>query len=137
LLSHYELDLTLVVVIVMYGLFAHFKLLPSAESLQEFVSMLNSKGGNIMVLGAMSMIFFGTAMRFTYWCIVQMIENKMTADNAIAMMGVNFITGTCFGGSFASMLKVMSGENPEVKNGTVTDVHTVSASSDSPKAPTS
>lgn len=85
--------------------------LPSVDSIQALAAVTNSKGGNILVLGTMSLIFFFTAMRLTYWCLDRMIDGKLTADNAVVMMGLTFVTGSAFGGSFSSMLKAMSGEN--------------------------
>jgi hypothetical protein len=88
--------------------------LPSVDSIQALAAVTNSKGGNILVLGTMSLIFFFTAMRLTYWCLDRMIDGKLTADNAVVMMGLTFVTGSAFGGSFSSMLKAMSGENAKI-----------------------
>lgn len=124
-MHNYGVHVGLIVVIVAYGILAKAKLLPSVDALQEFASMLNSKGGNILVLAGLSLLFFETAVHMTYWCLDRMNEGKLTVDNAVMMMGLTFITGSCFGGAFSSMLKVMSGENPTPHNGTTATTTTV------------
>lgn len=107
-----ELHLAPLILLVAYGVFARYKLLPNIDSLQQFASMLNSKGGNILILGTMSLYFFVTGIRMTYWCLEQAVAGKLSADNAVMMMGLTFVTGSCFGGAFSAMLKVMSGDTP-------------------------
>jgi hypothetical protein len=115
-----EAHLALFALIILYGILAAKHLLPSISSLQGFADLLNSKGGNILVLLILSLLFFETGVRMIYWCLERAIEGKLNADNAVMMMGVTFITGSCFGGSFSSMLKVMSGETPTIANSTTT-----------------
>lgn len=89
--------------------------LPSVQSIQDIAAIVNSRGGNIIWLGGFSALFFWIAMRFFYFVIDKLIEGKLSADNAVAMMGITFLTGSAFGGAFSSMLKAMSGENSRAR----------------------
>ena len=121
-MQHYEVHAGLFILLAFYAILAKAKLLPTTDAMQEFASMLNSKGGNILVLAALSLLFFETAVHMTYWCLDRMQAKTLTVDNAVMMMGLTFITGSCFGGAFSSMLKVMSGENPTPHNGSTSTI---------------
>ena len=108
---HYQTHIGAAVLILAYMLAAKLKVLPTVQGFQEFVSTFNTKAGNIFILGAMSLLFFETAVHMTYWCLDRLSEGKLTVDNAVMMLGLTFVTGSCFGGSFGAMLKVMSGED--------------------------
>jgi hypothetical protein len=100
--------------------------LPSVQSIAALASVTNSKGGNILVLAAFSTLFFFSAVKMIYWSIEKMIEGKLEPANAVVMMGLTFVTGSAFGGSFSSMLKAMSGEavapsSEKVTQHTITD----------------
>lgn len=84
--------------------------LPRIESIQKLADVVNTKGGNILVLGTLSMVFFESAMRFTYWIIGKEENGKIDVGNAFAMATFTFISGTAFGGAFSSMIKTMTGE---------------------------
>lgn len=87
------------------------KKLPSSRDLHDFLGALNSRGGNILILGAMSIAFFRTAIQVFYWAMDKMVDGKLSADNAILLSCLTFVTGTAFGGAFSSMLKGMTGDN--------------------------
>ena len=89
---------------------AYLKTYPSMDSLERLANLLNSKGGNILMLAFMSLFFFLIGVRFLYWTVERIIEGKLTADNAVVSLGVSWITGAAFGGAFSSMLKSMTGE---------------------------
>jgi len=102
-------------VFLMLGIFVlmqWFGKLPPIETIQQLATITNTKGGNIFILATMSIIFFFTAIRMTYWCLDRVAAKAFTADNAVLMLGLSFVTGTAFGGAFSSMLKAMSGEPP-------------------------
>jgi len=111
---HYGL---LGMVILAFTLLALNGKLPSNSSIQEFATIINSKGGNILWLGFFSLIFFSSAIGLFYWSMNRIIEGKLKPEDAVLMMALQFVTGSAFGGAFASMLKVMSGENPPPVNG--------------------
>ena len=86
------------------------KRLPSIQGLIDCANVLNSKGGNLLLLAMMSAWFFYEALHFSDRLITLMITKQLTTDNAIALSMFNFVTGTAFGGAFGALLKGMSGE---------------------------
>ncbi len=110
-LPYYQIGMALVIAV--FCVLLWFQKLPSVESLQNLANTVNTKGGNILTLAFFTILFFFTGLGFAYWTLNRMIEGKLSADNAIVMTGMQWIMGAAFGGSFSSMLKVMSGENPE------------------------
>lgn len=89
---------------------------PSVSSLQDLASAINSRGGNIIVLLGLTLIFHLTGMRFIYYVIGQIELGKVTASDAIVALGVTYITGTCFGGAFGALLKTMTGESSKARS---------------------
>ncbi len=112
MLSTTAVEITFAGLVIAYGLMSYFKLLPSIEALRSTAEVLNTKGGNILLLTGMSMIFFFIGMRFIYWSVDMIIDGKLTADNAMALTGVSWVTGTVFGGAFGALLKTMTGDSP-------------------------
>jgi hypothetical protein len=98
--------------IVAAGLFALIwsGRMPSIQRLIDCANILNSKGGNLLLLAMMSAWFFYEALHFSYHLIDLMISKQLTTDNAIALSMFSFVTGTAFGGAFGALLKAMSGE---------------------------
>jgi hypothetical protein len=92
-----------------------FKRLPSIQSLQGLADLLNTKGGIVMLLTLLSITFFAAGMRMMYWAVNMQLDGKLTTDNALIISAFNFCTGTAFGGSFAALLKTMTGEEPSKK----------------------
>lgn len=113
-------------VLVMVLMQWHGKL-PTMNSLNSLANIINSRGGNIMVLGGFSILFFVTAIRFTYWIISKSMDGKVTVENSVAMAAFTWITGSAFGGSFTSMVKAMTGENTKARStdGTNNDDSTI------------
>lgn len=83
--------------------------LPSTGVLQDLTTILNSRGGNILILSAASVYFFYHAEHM-YYVVVQLINGGVIkADNGIALNGLLFDTGA-FGSAFGALLKTMSPE---------------------------
>lgn len=118
--DRYDLLFVGVGLIIMYVVMSYRHTLPSIGAVQELANVVNTKGGNILVLLFLTLIFFFTGIGIIYWALNRMLEGKLSADNAVLMMGLSWILGTAFGGSFSSMLKVMSGEDPKPTPGTTT-----------------
>jgi len=93
-----------------------YKKLPSVDSIQELASVMNSRGGNIMVLGSFSVFFFFSALRFTYWFMEKSADGKLSPQDTLGLAAFTWITGTAFGGSFTSMVKAMTGENTKARS---------------------
>lgn len=110
----------------LYSLLLHFGKLPSMEAVQKFVTMLDTKGGNILVLVALALYFFHDAQVMYYIVIDKIKDGTITADNGIALNGLMFATGA-FSGVSGALLKVMSGADPKPSPGTTVTEKTVAA----------
>jgi hypothetical protein len=83
--------------------------LPAMESFERLVHLMDSRGGNIALLALLTWMFFLSGMRLIYR-LLDMVSNKMlTPENAIAQVGLVFVTGTAFGGAFGALLKTLTG----------------------------
>lgn len=91
--------------------------LPAMESFERLVHLLDSRGGNIALLSVLTWMFFLSGMRLIYR-LLEMVSNKtLTPENAIAQVGLVFVTGTAFGGAFGALLKTLTGTNSAGRNG--------------------
>lgn len=93
-----------------------YKKLPSGQDMQELASVVNSRGGNILVLAFFSIGFFIAALKFTYWIIGRASNGEITVENSVAMAAFTWMTGSAFGGAFTSMVKAMTGENGKARS---------------------
>jgi hypothetical protein len=85
--------------------------LPSVGVWQDFATITNSRGGNIIILAVASVFFFYRAEHM-YYTVVQLIQNgTIASDNGIALNGLTFDTGA-FGSAFGALLKTMSPDAP-------------------------
>jgi hypothetical protein len=111
-----------------------YKLLPSINSFQTFADVINSRGGNIVLLSSMALYFFYHSIRIFYLLIDLSKpispEGKayIAQDNAFALMGLQFVTSSAFGGAFGALLKTMTGESSKSR-GSDTPGTTVTATS--------
>lgn len=110
---HLEIIVTLLILIGGVGIFSHFKLWPSVATVRDVAELMNAKGGIILMLGGMSMVFFFTGMRWLYWSTMLIVEKKLGADNALVLNGFNWVSGAAFMGAFGAMLSAMKGEPPQ------------------------
>lgn len=102
--------LLVAVVTVLFFIFMWYRRLPTIETIKELSLVLNSKGGNLMILSLFSLFFFVSGMRYLYFTINLVQTKQITPDNALLLLGANFVTGTAFGGSFGALLKTMTGD---------------------------
>lgn len=111
-------DFLLIVVIGLVGLILQLAGKgPEVRAMREFVNLLNSRGGNILVLGMFGIWFFSAAMRLFYHALSMVAEGKLDNSNAILLMGLQFVTGSAFGAAFGSMLKTMTGSDGVSRSG--------------------
>lgn len=102
-------------VIILWAVMQWNKKLPSMQAVQELASVLNSRGGNIMVLGSFSVLFFISSIKFAYWITSKQIDGKVSVELALATATFSWLTGSAFGGAFTSMVKAMTGENTKAR----------------------
>ena len=102
-------DVYIVLVVVVYVFLSIAGKLPAVESIRRFISTLDDRGGNIVVLVIFSGWFFTVSIRLFYYAIGLISENKLDAKDAILMMALTWVTGSVFGGSFGAFLKTLNG----------------------------
>ena len=85
--------------------------LPTTGELQDLTTILNSRGGNILILAAASVFFFYRAEKMYYTVVAMIKSGTISADNGIALNGLTFDTGA-FGSAFGALLKTMSPDAP-------------------------
>jgi len=113
--AHLEIWLVLIGFMGVIGVFSYLKLWPQASSVRDVAELLNTKGGIILMLGAMSMVFFFTGMRWLYWSTMLIVHKELAADNALVLNGFNWVSGAAFMGAFGAMLNAMKGESASIK----------------------
>jgi hypothetical protein len=84
--------------------------IPSINIIRQFVEIINTRGGNILLLAFFSWIFFRSAMLFIYHilALAQVDGNTVDKSQAVVTAGLGFVTGSAFGGAWGALLKTMS-----------------------------
>lgn len=103
-----------------------FGKLPTIATIHGLAEIANTKGGIILLLYAMSFVFFYSGMRYSYWVMSKSQDGKLTTENALIMATFAFVTGSAFGGAFSAMLKTMTGDSTVTTLPTQTTTSTVS-----------
>jgi hypothetical protein len=90
--------------------------LPATESISKFVAMINSRGGNIVILSVASIYFFKYSM-YLFLHLLEMVKNNtITESNAFGLMAIQFVTTSAFGGAMGALLKTMTGESSTARS---------------------
>jgi hypothetical protein len=95
---------------VLYLVLAIANKLPAVESIRRLMSALDDRGGNIVVLVALTVWFFAQAIYMFYYAINMIGSGKIDGKDAVLLMGLQFVTGVAFGGSFGALLKTLNGQ---------------------------
>src|SRR5208282_1711799 len=110
-----ELWLPIMFFFCMWMLMQWYGKLPSTDSIQKFVAVINSRGGNIAILAIGAIYFFRYSM-YMFLHLLSMVKDKTIAeDNAFALMGIQFVTTSAFGGAMGALLKTMNGESSSAR----------------------
>ncbi len=97
--------------VMLWALMQWNRRLPSTDSIQKFVAIINSRGGNIIILSVASVYFFRYSM-YLFLHLLHMVQDKtITEDNAFALMAIQFVTTSAFGGAVGALLKTMTGDS--------------------------
>jgi hypothetical protein len=79
------------------------------ESIAKISKTLDTRGGNIIILVCFTMLFFTVGIGFGYH-ILGMIEAKgLSADNTMAALLVQFVTGSAFGTALGALIQLLGG----------------------------
>jgi len=103
-----------VLFLILFGTWAvmqWYDKLPSPHTIQDLFTVLNSRSGNIVMLAVASVYFFTQSLRLFYVLMDYSRDGKIGQDNAFALMALQFVTSTAFGGAFGALLKTMTGES--------------------------
>lgn len=100
-----------------------FNKLPAPIIVKHYLSALNERGGNILILFLLSTWFFAASQRMFYYAFWAMEEKKLEPENAVLMMGLQWAMGTAFGGAVSVLYKTMTGSD------------SITRASDSPRTP--
>ena len=103
-----------------YILILRIKIVPSASAVQDFVTVLNTKGGIILTLSFLSLVFFSVTIFMFYTIIQDLKAGTLKVDNGIALMGLQFCMNSAFSLCLGALLKTMTGEIPVDKSITTT-----------------
>ena len=91
--------------------------LPSTAAIRDIVNILDSKGGNILILVTLMMYFFHRTEQF-YYAVTQLIaEGKIANDNGVALNALLFCTGA-FGSVLGAFLKATTGTDTAMNSST-------------------
>jgi len=121
--------------LILWAVMQWNKKLPTINSIQEFVAVINSRGGNIAILAFASIYFFKYSM-YLFGHLLSMVQDKtITQDNAFALMAIQFVTTSAFGGAMGACLKTMTGESSKARASDASNGNGNGHAPDSPQSP--
>lgn len=125
--ARFDFYLIWTVIICLYAAGAWKDKLPSTNAIYSLVAMIDTKGGNILILGALALYFFHRTEQMYYAVMTLAQSGKITSDNGVALNGLLFCNGA-FSGVSGALLKVMSGTEPARPTNVTAKTETVSTS---------
>ena len=108
----------LIVLLFVFSTFvvlAYLRRLPEPWVIKHYLSAINDRGGNIVVLALLSAWFFSISVRIFYYSFELLSQKRLEPDNAILLMAVQFVTSSAFGSSFGALLKTMTGSDSSAR----------------------
>lgn len=87
------------------------RIAPEVRSVKYLISTLNDKGGHILILVVLTVMFFRAAMELLYFSLANIVDGKIDSQNALLVQGFQFVTGTAFGASIGALLTSMNASN--------------------------
>lgn len=132
-----DIYIVLVTIIILYAAGAWKNKLPSNASVHSMVSLIDTKGGNILILGLLAIYFFHRTEEMYYAVMKLVHDGAIASDNGTALNGLLFCNGA-FSGVIGALLKVMTGTEPSVPppGGTTSTTVTTTSSVLPSKTPT-
>jgi len=122
--DRWDILIVIVVAVAVYMTMAYRRVLPSVSSIQELATVVNTKGGIVIVLGSMSSFFFVITIWLIYVIIQDLKSHSLREDNAIVLLALQFCMNNAFSLCLGAMLKTMTGENPVLPGTTTTTIAT-------------
>jgi hypothetical protein len=99
----------LVALLACFTLLLWKKALPSVAGIKELIEVVNSRGGNIILLFAASLYFFSKSYQSMLLMMNMVAAGTLKTDNVFAHTMSQFLTSTAFGGAFGALLTMMTG----------------------------
>jgi len=82
--------------------------LPSMQAFKDFADVINSAGGNILLLTLFTAWSIKIAMQFFYH-ILALSSETISKQDAIVTAGIAFVTGTLVGTFAGALIKTLTG----------------------------
>jgi hypothetical protein len=98
----------LVICVVCFTVLALRRALPSMAAFKDFADVINSAGGNILLLSLFTGWSVKIAMQFFYH-LLALPDDRLSKADAIVTAGIAFVTGTMFGTFAGALIKTLSG----------------------------
>jgi uncharacterized membrane protein len=115
-LDKYDLYVALAAIAITLLAIRMLNRMPSTASIQDAVSVLNTRGGQILVLSVMSMTFFFSTLLVIVLILSGIKSGTLREDNSIALLAIQFCTTGAFGGTMGAMLTLLTGEKAAPKS---------------------
>lgn len=115
LIQNFVWLLPLLIILLWITLMQWFGKLPSINSIQGLATVLNTRGGNILILTFLTVAFSIAGIRLIYWGTMLALSGKIDMKDAILLLpGFGWVTGQLAGGVQGALLKTMTGEDQPV-----------------------
>jgi hypothetical protein len=98
----------LAVCVVSYVALAFNNRLPSMQAFKDFADVINSAGGNILLLSIFTAWSIKIAMQFFYH-LLGLPDDRLSKADAIVTAGIAFVTGTLVGTFAGALIKTLTG----------------------------
>jgi hypothetical protein len=98
----------LAAVLATYLLLSFTNKLPSMQAFKDFADVINSAGGNIILLSLFTAWSIKIAMQFFYH-ILALTSETISKQDAIVTTGIAFVTGTLVGTFAGALIKTLTG----------------------------
>lgn len=112
--------LGIAIIVVAFAALAWFDKLPSIDAFTRFVEVWNTRGGNIVILAACTLISAWASVRMFIWVIDLSAHKLITLDNVFAVSSLNWLTGFLTAGFLGALLKTMDGSTTAKRDTTLT-----------------
>lgn len=91
---------------------------PSIDSIERFMRLLHTPGGNLAILGFLTWWFYLGALRMFYRILDMIKYHELTPDNATLQLGIGFVTAGSFGLVAGALIKSLSAESDRTTRST-------------------
>lgn len=98
----------IVLVLLLWAFMAYRNKLPNMQAFKDFADVINSAGGNILLLTGFTAWSLSISMRFFYY-LLALPDDRLSKSDAIVTAGITFVTGSVFGLFAGALIKTLTG----------------------------